>query len=205
MSSQASSCPRCRAWVNPGATHCVYCGSALGFNPYARPPTRSSAWIIVVLFLVLGLVVAGAVVGYVLVVRRRPPDIVSQPSHVTPESTYSPPVKAAMPFAPGQTWVGTYTCSQGDTDLTLAITRVDGMHVYGVFKFRHAASGAKGSYDLDGTFDPTTSGLTLLPGEWIEHPKGYTSVGMIGTVSNDVYSGTIDFSGCSAFSVRLRS
>ena len=48
--------------------------------------------------------------------------------------------------------------------------------------------------------------MTFHPGEWIERPGHYVTVGMKGTVSEDLaeYSGIITHTGCGEFRVRRR-
>lgn len=119
-----------------------------------------------------------------------------------PPPAPAPAVKVATPFAAGQEWRGSYTCAQGETELFLQIRSVERERVAGVFAFFHDASGASGAFELEGRFDPATGEATLLPGAWLSRPNGYVTVGLVGRVVGDHYSGRIDDPTCGAFSVR---
>jgi hypothetical protein len=129
-----------------------------------------------------------------------------------PLPTTPPPPTAtfvlSQPEAPqvmrsGDTWVGTYVCGQGQTDLSLQVDSVRGSRVDAVFQFSHAPSGAAGAYRMSGTLEPNGS-LRLVPGPWIEQPPGYVTVGMSGVVQGDTYRGRIDNPTCTTFSVHRR-
>jgi hypothetical protein len=106
------------------------------------------------------------------------------------------------PFEAGQAWRGTYTCTQGRTDLVLRITGVSGDRVEAVFEFDYR--GTTGSFVLSGNYDRSTRRLALRPGRWIRQPRGWMPVGMAGSVdaSGRVYAGRITGAdGCSTFRV----
>ena len=119
------------------------------------------------------------------------------------------------PFAPGQVWKGSYTCSQGKTALTLRIKDVsfaametdlgEAYSIDAVFDFNYRNRTAAGAFYLTGAYYPETDVATFDPGEWIRRPRGYMTVGMDGTVTDDgqAYSGRILFKGCKSFSLRL--
>jgi hypothetical protein len=116
-----------------------------------------------------------------------------EPSHVT---TF------ADPFHPGQSWIGTYTCAQGLTDLDLKIVAThDDVIDDAIFVFDWESGGVIGSYHMSGTFDPSTGGATLTPGDWIEQPEGWFSVGMSGPASASGFSGDITNASCTTFTV----
>lgn len=112
------------------------------------------------------------------------------------------------PFAAGQQWVGTYTCPQGLTQLTLHITGVDILGVVGVFDFLHEASGSDGDYGMHGNFNPDTDRIEFFPDSWINQPTGYREVGMVGTVTEGAegltFAGDITEAICGTFSVTLQ-
>jgi hypothetical protein len=187
---------------------CASCQSPL-FGSYGQPPASPSrVWIVLVVLIAVGIVASIAVGGVVLFTRSRPaPVAVAAPARSAAPvvaAPASPPLAAKNPFASGQSWTGTYTCAQGDTELTIEITKVDALRVSAIFEFLHDASGASGSYELEGAFEPVARRLSLRPGKWVKQPKGYASVGLTGTVAGDLYQGNIDYSGCGAFSVRLK-
>ena len=140
-----------------------------------------------------------------------PPPVTPLPRAPAPaetSSSASPAVVVAAapdtPFAAGQTWVGRYQCSQGITELTVAITGAQGNAVQGTFVFQHVPTGAAGQYVLTGTWEPSTRTVTVDPGPWIAQPPNYVSVGMRGEVSADAttWSGTITHPGCGGFWLR---
>jgi hypothetical protein len=118
------------------------------------------------------------------------------------------------PFAPGQTWVGTYTCAQGLTNLSLQIVNIGPVggsnrggqvaEVDAVFAF----SGLRlpsGSFRLAGRVSSQNGVAAFTPTAWIQRPPGYQPVGMRGSFSPDWrrFSGKIEHPGCGGFDVRL--
>jgi hypothetical protein len=122
-----------------------------------------------------------------------------------------PPAPPALPvdnpFASTRTWVGEYDCPQGITDMKLRISSVRGDRVDAIYEFHHGPSGASGRYHTSGIFDPSTRVVTFSPGEWIERPSGYVTVGMQGRVSNDNvhFNGRIAHERCGRFALRAAS
>jgi hypothetical protein len=108
------------------------------------------------------------------------------------------------PFSAGDAWMGTYVCPQGLTNLVLAIESVDGNAVRARFDFDWVEQATQGSYELTGTFDPSTREATFTPGAWVSDPGStWYPVGMDGFVdlSGQSYAGSITSTGCGAFSV----
>ena len=102
-------------------------------------------------------------------------------------------------------WIGTYTCGQGLTGLTLTMTGHASGAVDAIFSFYpipenpsipSGSSTKRGVYLIGG-------GLNLESGAWIDQPLGYQMVDMIGIVSPDktTYSGTLDNYHCTTFYV----
>ncbi len=87
------------------------------------------------------------------------------------------------------TYEGWYYANQGQTGLTLTIDADD----TGVFEFYNmpGKSNAKdGSYTV--TVTETDGGFRVDGAEWIDHPSGYSFVYLNGTLSDGVYSGTVN-------------
>jgi hypothetical protein len=106
------------------------------------------------------------------------------------------------PFSAGDAWIGTYECPQGLTNLAVVIESVDGNSMNARFDFVVGAT--PGSFELTGSFDPSTREATFMPGSWVSQPtSGAPAVGMDGFVdlSGQNYSGNITTMGCGAFSV----
>lgn len=116
-----------------------------------------------------------------------------------PEPTHA---VSNMPFADGQTWIGRYECAQGETTLVFHVVHVEGHDVEAVFDFHHDASGVDGAYRMHGRWDPSGS-VTMRPGQWIQQPPRYVTVGMTGQVSGVRFTGKIDEPSCRDFSVVL--
>lgn len=124
---------------------------------------------------------------------------------VTPQHRAMPdPALRTHPFEVARTWVGSYHCPQGRTDLRLRITDVRGSQARAVFEFHHQDSGAAGSYMMIGRVDRAGSRVVFEPGAWIEQPDGYSSVGMDGNVSHDSmsFTGAMTHPDCGTFSLR---
>jgi hypothetical protein len=111
----------------------------------------------------------------------------------------------ATPFALGQTWIGTYHCAQGETNLALHIVDVDGPDLRALFEFDHPPSGAEGLFEMKGRWTVDHNSVELVPTRWIKKPENYVTVGMRGTVSvgGRRFMGLVDGPGCTHFSLRL--
>ncbi len=148
------------------------------------------------------LVACGGGGGGATVVEVPPPDQ-PQPLPQPPPVTVVVQPVAAAPMRGGEQWVGKYRCAQGVTDLVLHIDAVRGDAVDAVFEFAHGPSGAAGAYRMHGRFD-ANGGLALAPGQWMDRPENYVSVGMTGVVQGATFSGRIDNPSCGNFSVTRR-
>ena len=114
------------------------------------------------------------------------------------------PAAPATPFTAGDAWLGTYVCSQGLTNLAVVIESIDGDSIDARFDFDWLEAATQGSFELTGTFDPTTREAVFSPGSWVSQEiSNQPPVGMDGYVdlSGQTYSGNITGSGCGAFSV----
>lgn len=117
----------------------------------------------------------------------------------TPEA--GPPASA---FSPGDAWMGTYVCVQGLTNLALLVESVNGNSIDARFDFDWESGSTQGSYELTGTYDPSTREAVFTPGPWVSQPSSsWSPVGMDGFVdlSGTSYAGNIQFAGCGAFSL----
>lgn len=129
------------------------------------------------------------------------------PAATTPDSRpdageKSQAAKFTDPFAPGQDWTGTYTCEQGLTDLDLKIVAMhDDTIDDALFDFDWEGGPTTGSYHLSGSFDPSSGIATLTPGNWVDQPSGWISVGMSGPASENGFSGNITNGACTTFSI----
>ena len=130
---------------------------------------------------------------------------------------YPPPVKSGLVHG-GDKFVGTYTCRQGITSMTLTVDDVgpvaDEVNVDARFEFHYESSspsddaiGIDGSYRMRGKLDAKTRRLVLKPDAWIEEPKGWVMVGVRGVVgkNGEKYEGTIEGAGCTTFEAKLQS
>jgi hypothetical protein len=111
----------------------------------------------------------------------------------------------ASPFSPGDSWIGTYVCQQGLTNLAVVIESVNGDAVNARFDFNWVQGNAAGSFELTGTFDPATGHAVFTPGAWVSQPAStWETVGLDGFVneSGNAFAGSISHSGCGAFSVQ---
>ena len=107
-------------------------------------------------------------------------------------------------------WLGTYTCSQGLTRVTLTLDAKRDGSLAAIFEFgptRDNPSIPKGSYRLRGTIRAGREGtfeIALDPDEWIAAPDGYIMVSMSATSSRrwQRLVGKIDHPSCGAIDVR---
>lgn len=126
------------------------------------------------------------------------------------EAPAEPDVAAAFDLT--GLWSGYYNCNQGRTALDLALEDLGDNRVWGTFSFHAPPSNANvptGAFIMAGHYRPGTGELTLVPGDWLIRPEGYSPVGMTGrfTVPQGAtepsrIAGAIDFDGCGSFEVR---
>jgi len=122
---------------------------------------------------------------------------------VSPLPAHGTPAPADDPFDVGTTWIGTYDCAQGATDLSLEIARVNASRIEAVFDFAHEPSGASGKFSMHGTYEPASRVIRLQAGDWLERPASYVTVDLTGHVSADGRSvtGQVIGPGCGRFSL----
>lgn len=81
-------------------------------------------------------------------------------------------------------WEGSYVANQGETGLTLTVTKDDGV-LQAVFKFYNLpgrTNSANGSYYMNITYQ--SGKYTFVGYEWIEHPSDYFFLNLEGTVDS---------------------
>jgi hypothetical protein len=103
-------------------------------------------------------------------------------------------------------WSGAYTCTQGLTDLRLAIFQTDASSLTAIFKFSANSTNPgvpSGRYWMSGAYQRRSGKIVLRPVRWIKRPANYIMVGLAGNAanSNSTISGTVTNSKCSAFTV----
>jgi serine/threonine protein kinase len=107
-------------------------------------------------------------------------------------------------------WTGTYTCSQGPTNLNLTINDQAGGGITAIFAFGSASNNSvpPGSFAMKGTYSGGT--LTLNPDHWIQRPTDYEMVGLTahvqGTAPTSISGNVIgQQSTCTTFNVARSS
>lgn len=82
-------------------------------------------------------------------------------------------------------WVGTYTCAQGLTGLTLTIAEATPTRARALFHFYADPRNPRvptGCFTMDGGYDPVDGRLRLGGQDWLLRPGGYQVVSFDGTV-----------------------
>jgi len=82
-------------------------------------------------------------------------------------------------------WVGTYTCGQGLTGLTLTIADASPTSARALFHFYADPSNPRvpiGCFTMDGSYDPADGRLRLTGQDWLVRPSGYQVVSFDGIV-----------------------
>ncbi|CAK9003909.1 Soluble guanylate cyclase 88E [Durusdinium trenchii] len=117
-------------------------------------------------------------------------------------------------FQEGQSWQGTYYCTQGRTKFSLDVTEAhlnDGHEeIRADLTFTIAKKGGNvtGIYEVLGRLEPRGRGLNLepIPDSWKVQPKNFVMVGTQGVVSltddgtgRHLYAGTVPIYGCDSF------
>ncbi len=127
-----------------------------------------------------------------------------QPEPHAPDAWAPEEPRGGNPFARTRTWVGDYDCPQGNTELTFRVLHVRGDAITAAFEFHHVDSGAAGKYLMTGRYDADTRKVRFAPGEWIDQPHDYVTVGMSGEIAFDgsLFAGRIDNPRCGAFRLR---
>jgi hypothetical protein len=137
----------------------------------------------------------------------RPSTPKSRPS-ATRTATPSASAGAQVPVASMEgDWEGTYTCSQGETGLKLAIQKANAQGVAnGKFEFFPVAgnpSAKSGSYEVNIGYSPSAGGLKVTGLKWIQQPDGYVMVDLLatGTPTADKITGRVLDPSCSTFTI----
>lgn len=96
-------------------------------------------------------------------------------------------------------WVGTYTCVQGDTGLTLTIEPA-GQAQFRFYPVRTNMSVESGTFEMRVSFEAGLPRFEQVA--WLEPAEGYSMVDLAATELDDhTMRGTVIAPGCSVFSV----
>jgi outer membrane protein OmpA-like peptidoglycan-associated protein len=104
-------------------------------------------------------------------------------------------------------WVGTYTCAQGLTGLTLTLSEATPGSAQALFHFYADPRNPRvptGCFSMDGGYDPASGQLTLRGGHWLLRPAGYSVVAFEGRVDAEGrhFEGVVRGpSGCTTFAL----
>ena len=118
-----------------------------------------------------------------------------------PPSTPSPQVAIPPPSFAG-TWLGSYTCAQGLTGLTLTIASTATGALSATFSFYSLPGNPSvpaGSFAMKG--QAGRDSLSLTQDHWLQQPPRYAMVDLVGTLQGTTLSGIIFGGGCSTFTV----
>jgi outer membrane protein OmpA-like peptidoglycan-associated protein len=106
-------------------------------------------------------------------------------------------------------WVGTYTCAQGLTGLTLTIAEATPTSARALFHFYADPRNPRvptGCFTMDGSYDPADGHLRLTGRDWLQRPGGYQVVSFDGRVDaqGQQFEGTVTgqrgpLRGCTTF------
>lgn len=120
----------------------------------------------------------------------------------------------SVPFCAGQSWAGSYYCTQGYTTLDLVVTSVSGNTVNVIFEFGGNGQGSlfdvfhththahtrAGSYYQSGTYTPSSGYIYFTSGSWIWNPNGYAVVDIYGYVTYSAAGNSFTYAVFSYFS-----
>lgn len=130
--------------------------------------------------------------------------VIEESAAPTPKAVAEPVLEQeSNPFHAGDEWRGTYTCAQGLTQLELEIVAAHGNVVDdAVFDFDWVDGDSKGSFHMNGTFDPATGKASLERGAWIDDPgPNWLTVSMDGDAQPTTFTGDVIGPGCTTFSL----
>ncbi|REE98303.1 serine/threonine-protein kinase [Thermomonospora umbrina] len=193
------------AWQQQGPTTPSYGPPGPG-TPSPTGPRLVAVGVAVLAVLVL------VIVGVLVVATNGDDDPRAETSQSTGADNDPPPAGEA----PGTSvapvlgaWTGTYTCTQGLTNLSLLITEAAGGGLEATFRFSAHPSNPSvpnGSFVMKGSF---TNGVLDLNGDrWLQRPGSYLMVDIKATnITGDrplTINGVVDSTGseCSTFSIR---
>lgn len=101
-------------------------------------------------------------------------------------------------------WKGSYSCSQGETGLTLKIKGKSNGTFFGTFQFYPLASNSNaksGKFSFTGTFDASGK-VVITQKKWLKQPDNYIMVDLNGELENEnTIRGKIITDGCGDFIV----
>lgn len=158
------------------------------------PATLFSAWVVVTPIL------SGCVtVPQDSSASQSKPVATGQTQSAAPALATSAP---ALPAVEYTIYQGHYTCAQGRTALTLKIN-MTGNVADAVFDFKTQRD-IRGAFAMQGTFDGKTGKIRLQGRNWINQPRNFSTVNLLGTFNADRsrLSGQVIGNGCSTFEVR---
>ena len=118
----------------------------------------------------------------------------------------APSLSAADPSVLIGKWRGSYSCLQGHTGLLLTFDEEVGDAVSGEFSFFALDDNPdvpRGRFAVSATFNTESRSVTVKGVRWIEQPRNYLMVNLIGKLSDDgrQIEGKVEFSGCTSFRV----
>jgi len=90
-------------------------------------------------------------------------------------------------------WEGSYIAGQGETGLTLTVFE-EGGNFKATFDFYNLpgeSNVANGKYYMNVSYDTSTERYSLIGDEWILHPSNYGFANLEGTITGDVFSGSL--------------
>lgn len=123
----------------------------------------------------------------------------------TAPATAPAPPASLSPVSLTGTWTGSYTCSQGETGLSLVIQAVPDGTLTATFSF-YALPGnpgvPSGSFTMTGTY--AAGGVDLTHDQWISQPAGWEMVDLSSgppAQNGTVLAGRVTTPGCGTFTV----
>ncbi len=104
-------------------------------------------------------------------------------------------------------WSGWHQCKDRKVATSAMISVDSASHLMGIREFYPSANDpdrASGSFRIHGTYNPATRAISLLAGEWINHPRGYGKCDFLGTVdtAGSVINGESPKCGCERFKLQ---
>jgi hypothetical protein len=91
-------------------------------------------------------------------------------------------------------WEGSYTgANQGETGLTLDVYKENGKYaaVFHYYNLPGKNNVNEGKYYMDVTYNENKGAYFLKASEWIIHPNNYTSGDLEGSITGNIFSGSL--------------
>jgi hypothetical protein len=109
---------------------------------------------------------------------------------------------ATSPLREGEVFRGTSYCRMGQVTVVLRVAELDADDVRGTVELSTARGGARGVYQVSGTYTTQTHRLKLEGGDWVDESDELEAADIEGTLTAVGLQGRISMGGCGSLSLK---